>query len=403
MASDGVAMATEECVANRQSAVSVRIIKDLQQVAAVRPAWTSWRGHRDADIDFYQAVLASRSDAARPHVVLIERDGIPDAALVGEASTTTLRERIAYVSVPVSRVRVLSFVYGGFLGNQSRDNSELIVKELVRSLCDGEADLAVVSYVRRETSFYDVALTLPSFLMRDHFPVKQYHSMMDLPKTVEAIYRGFSGKHRAELRRDGKRFRAAFSDDIQIRRFAAIDQLDQLIAVAEQVAATTYQRGLGVGFSNTRQVRELLTLEAAKGWLRGFVLYAGGQPCAFLIGSIYNDIFLSEYFAHDPAYSKHSPGMYLLAHAMEDLCREGVAKIDFGIGEAFYKQRFGNCHWQESILYLYAPTWTGMRVKALRTMAVLINSTGKSLLQRMKLVERVKKLWRRRVTDRNAV
>ncbi len=152
-----------------------------------------------------------------------------------------------------------------------------------------------------------------------------------------------------------------------------------------------------MGFSKTRFVQELLTLEAAKGWLRGFVLYAGPQPCAFLIGNVYSNTFLNEYFGHDPAYSKHSPGMYLLMHAIEELCRDGVAAIDFGIGKAFYKERFANSHWNESTIYIYAPTWTGMRVKALRTMALLINSVGKRLLERAHVADRIKKLWRRRV------
>ena len=65
-------------------------------------------------------------------------------------------------------------------------------------------------------------------------------------------------------------------------------------------------------------------------------------------------------------YAKYSPGTYLLTHVMEDLCRDGVAAIDFGIGEALYKQRFGRATWQETEVYLYAPTWRGMRVKAIR-------------------------------------
>ncbi len=84
---------------------------------------------------------------------------------------------------------------------------------------------------------------------------------------------------------------------------------------------------------------------------------------------------------------------------MEELCREGVKAIDFSIGGSLYKQRFGNQQWNESTLYLYAPRWRGFRVKALRTAAVLINSTAKKLLEKTNLEGRVKKLWRKRVTQ----
>jgi Acetyltransferase (GNAT) domain len=383
--------------ATQRAAVTVRVIDSLGEIEEIRSAWSAWRGHRDADIDVYRTLLACRPDSAKPYILVVERDGQPDAILIGTASTAVLSERIGYWTIPVPEVRVLSFQYGGFLGNQSEENSNLIINELAQSLRRGEGDVAVLSYTRQASSIYNAALTAPALLMRDHFPLNETHSMMNLSGTPEEIYRGLPAKHRGNLRRDGKKFRAAFADDVYIRRFERTDQLDELIEIAERIATTTYQRGLGVGFSKTRFVQELLTLEAAKGWLRGFVLSAGRQPCAFLIGNVYSNTFLSEYFGHDPTYSKHSPGMYLLMHAIEELCRDGVAAIDFGIGKAFYKERFANSHWNESTIYMYAPTWTGMRVKALRTMALLINSVGKRLLERAHVADKIKKIWRHRV------
>ncbi len=332
----------------------IRIIRTPEKVEEIRPAWSTWRGHRDADIDVYQTLLGFRSDAATPHVILVERDGHPDAILVGTASTTTLSKRIAYLTMPVPRVRV-----------------------------------------------HRVATHVRSVLMRDHVRTRHSHWLMTLPDHAEAIYAGLSSEHRWKLRRDAKRFRAAFAD-LKITRFDCPERLEALIRDTEQVAATTYQRGLGVGFSDSRPIRELLRLEAKKGWLRGYLLYVGDRPCAFWIGCVYDGVFLSEYLGHDPSYAKHSPGNYLLTHVMEDLWHEGVRAIDFSIGEAPYKQRFGNRHWNESTVYLYAPTWTGMRLKALHTIAALINSVGKSLLERMKLAGRVKKFWRQRVTHQTS-
>ena len=377
---------------------TVRLIQTLEGVEALRATWTAFLGHRDADIDVYQTILRRRPVPTAPHIVLIERGGRPDAILVGEASTTRIAERIAYLTFPVTRVRVLNFVYGAFLGNQSEENSRLIISELERSLRHGDADLAILNYVREDTPLYQVASRLPSAMMRDHFPTAQAHSLMVLPDRPEDIYARLSSEHRWKLRRDAKRLRAAFPE-LRVDRFVGLDRLQQMTADTERVAATTYQRGLGVGFSDTEIIRELLGLEATKGWLRGYILYLGEQPCAFWIGCVYNGVFLSEYLGHDPAYAKNSPGTYLLAHAMEELCREGVKAIDFSIGGSLYKQRFGNQQWNESTLYLYAPRWRGLRVKALRTAAVLINSTAKKLLEKTNLEGRVKKLWRKRVTQ----
>lgn len=405
------AQATAACLAHASvSSVSevgltVRVVRDTKSVEELRPAWIEWRGHRDADVDVYQTLLACRQDAAEPYIIVVERNGKPDAALIGNAATTTVTERIGYWTARISRVKVLTFIYGGFLGNQSDENSKSIVCEIERSLQNGDADVAVLSYLREESPLYRFAASVPSSFMRDHFPVSYKHWMIDFPQTPEeGIYTALSREHRSSQKeeiRKSKKFKSAFPD-LELVRFKGNDGLEKLLSDAETVAATTYQRGLGVGFSNDLLIRSLLTLEAEKGWLRGHVLYAGGRPCAFEIGCLYNGVFLGEYLGHDPAFSKYAPGTYILTQVIEGLDQEKVTAIDWGIGDASYKRRFGNKCWNESTIYLYAPTWVGMWAKTVRTAAVLINTAGKSVLERAKLAGTVKKLWRKRAARDNA-
>jgi hypothetical protein len=295
----------------------------------------------------------------------------------------------------------MSFVYGGFLGDQCPANSELMVDEITKSLREGQADVAVLSFIRTDDPLHYFARHPRSVVMRDSFPITQSHWVMNLPDTPEAIHEGLSREHRKHLRSEAKKFRAAVSDDLTIRCFTTPADFPRLINDAERVAATTYQRGLGVGFSDTRQVRELLKLEADKGWLRGYVLYVGDNPCAFWIGCVYNGVFLSEYLGHEPTYAKYSPGTYLLVQVMESLCRDGVKQIDLGIGETLYKQRFGNLKWEVTALYLFAPTLKGQQVKALRASAALVSQAANKLLGRTTIIARLKKAWRRHLTKAN--
>jgi hypothetical protein len=383
--------------------LKVRVIRTPAEVEEIRPAWESWRGHRDADIDVYQTVMNCSDGALQPHIIVVERDGRPDALMVGSTSTSNFNERVAYWHIPVPDVRVLNFQYAGFLGNQSAENSKLMIDEIQRSLQRGDADVAILSYVQENSPLLQLARNIRSPLMRGHFPAPalQSHWMMDIPATADGLYDKLSGDHRKKIRAEAKKFKAAFPD-LRMVRFQGTDNLEELVRDTEQVAATTYQRGLGVGFADTRPIRELLSLEARKAWLRGYLLYVGDRPCAFWIGCIYGGVFLSEYLGHDPLYAKHSPGTYLLMCVVEQLRNEGVAAIDFGVGEAFYKQRFGNRSWNESKLYLYAPNWAGIRVKSVMTIAATINYAGKIVLERSHLLGRVKKLWRKRVTHRTS-
>ena len=140
----------------------------------------------------YETVLASRMDAAKPHIIVVERDGRPDALMVGMTTIATVSERIGYWTIPVPQVRVLSFQYGGFLGNQSDENSEVIINEIEESLRGGHADVAILSYLREGTPLHRLATRVRSVVMRDHFPVNETHSMMKLSGTPEEIYRGLS-------------------------------------------------------------------------------------------------------------------------------------------------------------------------------------------------------------------
>ena len=99
-------------------------------------------------------------------------------------------------------------------------------------------------------------------------------------------------------------------------------------------------------------------------------------PSAFWIGCVYNGVFLSECLGHDPTYARYSAGTYLLIHV----------KRSTSSGLAALLGRRGK-------IYLYAPTWTGMRVKAIRTAAAVINSGGKRLLKRAYVADRIMKLW----------
>ena len=376
----------------------VRVIRGLGEVEALRDVWSRWRGHRDADIDVFRTVLRHASDAAEPFIFVVERDGRPDAILIGNRSTRTLRRKIAYVTMRVPRVRVLSFQYSGLLGNNSEENSELLIRGVLASLRNKQIDVAILGYIRHDSPLSVFARQVPPAIMRgDRFADVQTHCLMNLPGSVDAVFSGLSGDHRKKLRAEAKKFEAEFPGKLAIRRFDGPDQVSELMRDAERAAATTYQRALGVGFSNNDVIRDLLTLEAEKGWLRGYILYIDDRPCAFWIGNVYNSVFLSDFLGHDPAYAKYSPGNYLLTHVIKELCADGIAAVDFGVGEALYKQRFGRTTWQENEIFLYALTLKGMQAKALHMGAGYVSIVGKRLLG-ADLTARLKRLWRNHLT-----
>lgn len=185
-----------------------------------------------------------------------------------------------------------------------------------------------------------------------------------------------------------------------------MSEIENLAAEVERLASRSYQRGLGAGFSDTPKVRNQLRLKAERGWLRGYVLYLGGKPCAFWIGDINRGTFGSDYLGYDPDFAKHSPGMYLIMRVIEGFCdghREGVTTVDFGPGHAQYKEVLSNREWREASVYIFAPTLKGISLNLVRGAMGGMDQIAKKALARTNLLRKIKKAWRNHATPKQSV
>ncbi|MGH3061994.1 MAG: GNAT family N-acetyltransferase, partial [Gaiellaceae bacterium] len=145
--------------------------------------------------------------------------------------------------------------------------------------------------------------------------------------------------------------------------------------------------------------REVTTLTLSRDWFRGFVLYVDGAPCAFWHGIRYGRVFSTGPTGYDPAFGTHRVGTYLLGRMVEELSRdEGLEWIDFGFGDAEYKQHFGDESWLEEDVLVWARRPRTIRLNATRTLLLAADRSARSLLRRRRLLGRARRLWRTRAT-----
>jgi hypothetical protein len=383
---------------NNETLVSV--LRDVEELEGIREAWESWPGNRDSEMDSYLMFLRSSRETVRPHVVVVIRGGRPDAILVGRIDVGKVISRVGYwrVSLPA---RMLVFVYGAFRGHPSTENYELVVDSVLQSLSAGEADLAYMNFLRENSQLCMLAKKKPGVLSRDYINLTQQHFAAKLPATIDGFYENLSPKVRKNQKWQAKKLAQQFSGDVTIRCFRELSEIDELAVEAERLASMSYQRGLGAGFFDTPAARAHLRLKATRGWLRGYVLLLGGKPCAFWIGDVNRETFGSDYLGYDPSFAKYSPGMYLIVKVLEGFCdghRDGVAAIDFGPGPAQYKEVLSTEVWREMSVYIFAPTAKGFALNFVRTLIGGVDRTLKKTLARVKLLQKVKKAWRARVT-----
>jgi hypothetical protein len=381
--------------------VEVRVARCRAEVEEIREVWSAWPSHRDSDIDFCLNVTWSRKEVIRPHVIVVYRNGQPKAMLVGRLERTRITSKIGYLRLPGIPSLALSFSYGGLLGDFSAENCDEMIQSIITALRQGEADMAVLDFLRVGSPIYERALRASGFTTRDHLPKPGMHYVMKLPANINQVYSALSANHRSDLKRKAKKF---LSDhpDAKVSCYRETAQLDDVIPQIEELARKTYQRGLGVGFQDNEEMRRRLRLCAENGWLHIYVLRLGDTPCAFWIATLYHGSFCSDYLAFDPHLSPYSPGTFLLMKVVEQLCDAGVKEIDFGFGEGRYKEQFGNCEYQEASLFVFAPKLKGVLLNAMRTSAVMADNLARNLLEHTKLLPRIKRFWRLRLAKKTA-
>jgi hypothetical protein len=203
------------------------------------------------------------------------------------------------------------------------------------------------------------------------------------------------GKHRTHLRKREKELDASFPGRITWRWLTHFDDIKALCARLEQVASMTYQRGIGAGFYNNEEFRRRFELFAGRDQLRVQLLEIDGQARAFWFGFVYGDSFHSSETGYDPVLRDHEVGTLMFVRMVDELAREGVRRLDFGLGDAHYKERFGHRVWRETSVWLYAPTLKGAALMIYIRVLAVVEQAVRRLVDRLGLRDKIKNAWRR--------
>lgn len=377
--------------------------RNLCDVAGLREIWSRWQWHPNSDIDHYLTVLHSMDPDTKPLVLTVYRSGTPQAMLVGRLESGKLSLRIGYKDLCTLKIRKMVFIYGGWLGDCSLENSKMFMQAICEVLRRGEADVAFINSISVGSPLYLAATEFQPFLVRDHAPVVETHRSMKISADPKGIDHILSPKVRKNLGWQARKLIKDFAGNVQLRCFRQPTEVQRMLRDLEEVARKTYQRRLGVGFIDTSLMRQRLAFASEKGWLRTYVLYIGEQPCAFWSGTLYQQTFHSDFMGYDPEYSKYSPGMFVIMEVIKEFCQakgeDKVAEVDFGLGDAQYKTVLGNTEWCEASIYLFAPTLSGFGLNLFRTPTALVNHFAKNLLERTMLLQKAKTIWRHRIRN----
>lgn len=385
------------------SAYAVRTATNIEKLETLRPFWSSLNRHPDTDIDLFLFHVRTHRDVEMPFVLILSENEEPKALLVGRLENTIRFLKIGYAKLFKLRVRQLTFIADGphgCLGQCTSEVARAFTEKILELLKSNIADCAHLYKVRKESNLYTFARTVPATLQRDYANQIAPHWAMSIPPTFDDFLKQESRKRRWWLRHILREIEKDHNGQVICKTFHNRAEVECFCVDAENVAKLTYQRGLGVGFMNSKHDRQRLELSAEKGWLRAYILYVADKPIAFWYGVVYKKVWYSIWTGYDPAYESYNPGTVLFLKMLKDLCANNVSEIDFGHGPAEYKERFGDHKRIEAFVNIHAPTLKGVASSLLTLVNASINRSGKAMLERLKVAGPMKRYWRRKLATR---
>jgi CelD/BcsL family acetyltransferase involved in cellulose biosynthesis len=377
----------------------VETTRSVDDLASIRGAWQSVAGNEvTADPEHFQTVLEHRPEAVRPHVVRLSDGDRTVALAAGRIEDIELPARIGYRKILAPRLRTLTVVQGGFLGDRSEPAARRILSELMDALARGEADVLRLRLLEVGSPLHRLARTMPSALCRERSSRPSVRWLVEIPDSFEDFLRARSKSMRNNIRYYGKRLLAEYGDRARVEGFKDGTDLERLYRDTTEVAAKTYQQALGASFEDTPLRRALNELSVRRGWFRAYMLYLDDAPAAFWYGTAYRGVIHTGFTGYDPVHRDLSVGTFVLARLIEDACADpDIELLDHGYGDADYKRRLADRSYLEEDVLVFAPSWKGIRANVGRTAVLGVARIGRSALRDRTAVQRLKRWWRDRL------
>jgi CelD/BcsL family acetyltransferase involved in cellulose biosynthesis len=337
--------------------------------------------------------VLARDEVHSPYVVVGERDGVPVALAVGRLEDRTAEARFGYATLHRARLRTLTVVHSGLVGDASDPVVAALAEALLAAIADGEADALFFHKLALDSPLHRAVLDAVPSVRRQRFLAVDRHWTRELPDRFDAFLSSL--RRRKHLKYYARRLDKEYGERLTIERLRRPEDLETLLADLEAVARRTYQRGLDAGFHADRD-REVVRAGLAAGRYNAWVLKIDGAPVAFEYGELLDGTYHLGGKGYVPELADKSLGNYVALKVLAELIGAGEARrIDFGFGDADYKRSFGDDGWDEADFTVYAARPRPLAINALHSAIVAADRAARRAAGKER-VAKVKAWWRSR-------
>lgn len=328
------------------------VARTTDEVERLRSVWARMPvTHVDCDLDYFLTVVRNEPRVLGPHVVHIAR-ATGDLLVLARLVDGGFPVRVGHRTLGCPRARSIVVSFNGILGARTEADLAEALAVLRHQLHEGEADVVVLQ--KLDTAgrvFRHVERVRPRHLVRPE--VVSWSA--DLPGSWEDLLALRAAKSRRQIRYDDNKLRRTYGDRLGLRRLDLPEHRGRLLDDMRAVAAGSYQRGLGVSVVDSPLQVALIETAHRHGWLRVWMLYLDDRPVAFWWGIVRGRTLSIGSPGFLPEFAKDRVGYYTLRRLLEDACTDpDVSTVDFGPGDADYKERFGTRRTEVADVLLFA-------------------------------------------------
>jgi GNAT acetyltransferase-like protein len=194
--------------------------------------------------------------------------------------------------------------------------------------------------------------------MLRYAPRQLLHFYTDLRRSHGDPFGAMSSKTRSTVLRKVRNYEKFCGGAISWRICRTPEDMRDYQAQARQVAIKTYQERLfDAGLPDDDAFRNHTLELADRDLVRGFLLFHGDRPVAYLYTPAPDGFLVYQYLGYDPAYASHSPGTVLQYLALKALYEEGRFPLYYwGYGFSQTKQIFSTGQFLAADVYFFRPT-----------------------------------------------
>ena len=379
----------------------VKLINSVEEFTDLSLFWHSSQWHPCHDYDDVVSAFENPHPNGHPHVFAVMDQGLPISALIGWVKPVVPPWKLGYKSVTERHRPCLEFPYGALLGvDPSPSASSALVSQVLDFVSNGHADYALFHYLNVHSNLYEQAKSMPSFRSRDPFSDPVPHYTLSLPATYEQYVSSRSKNTRSDIRRHRNKLRKTFGDGARVATFSDVADIDATACAVSEIEAVTWQyHSLDQKVTTPREIKGWRD-DAKRNRFLAQVLFIDDKPIAFNLGMTYEGRYDGFYTGYNPEYRKFSPGSYLLAETIENLCADpNVRLMDLGFSAEQYKKHYCDYSTERDSVTLFAPNLQGGKIFLLRLLAGGSNIAAKRVLNRLGIFEDIRQYLRRRKSN----